>query len=222
MTRRAYNFRSSGFTLLELVVAMGIVAIIAISLYASLRIAFEAKAHSETAVEPSRTAQLALDLIGQDISSTMPHSTQVVSFEGTDGTDDRGRSDDDLVFYSTADSPQHVAANGEIKNIELTVIQPVGGNDHVLVRRVIRNLFSQTNPTPDVEVICRNVGGFNLRYYDGTEWVDSWDSTQEEDTPPVAVEVTLELDRPDATQGTRTFRFVRVFPIAVYSPPATS
>ena len=50
----------SGFTLIELIVAMGMVAILSVSLYASLRIAFRAKDSAEKTIEPARTAELAM------------------------------------------------------------------------------------------------------------------------------------------------------------------
>ena len=205
----------SGFTLLELIVAMAMVAVLVTSLYASLRIAFKAKKSAEDAVEPPRTAELAMEFLRGDLQNTIgPTGLLAGSFVGSHGTDDRGRNADDLIFYSTADAADHPSANGEIKNIELTVTQQPGSSDHVLVRKVTRNLLSQTAATPDEEVLCRHVGGLSLRYFDGTQWQDTWDSTQESDTLPAAVEVTLELDRPIDSSDARTLRFVRVFPIS--------
>ncbi len=198
---------------------MSLVAILALSLYASLRVAFKAKAAAEAAVEPPRTAGLVLDQVAQDLqASVAPTSLLASTFEGTDGTDDRGRPGDDVQFFSVADSPLHAVANGELKNVELAVMTAPNG-DHLLVRKVVRNLLSPTaTPNPDVEVLCRGVGGWNLRYYNGAEWADSWDSTQQDNTLPAAVEVTLTLDRPNgnvvAGDGTRSFRYTRVVPLA--------
>jgi len=86
-----------------------------------------------------------------------------------------------------------------------------------LVRKVIPNLLSPQAPNPDVEVICRGVGGFNLRYYDGTQWNDTWDSTQQQNVLPNAVEVTLTLDRPNGpivnADGSHAFRFTHIIPM---------
>ena len=75
-------------------------------------------------------------------------------------------------------------------------------NDQVLVRRVTSNLMPPTTINPDDEVLCRGVRSFNVRYYDGTDWYDAWDSTQpasniaplQSKALPQAVEVTLELE----------------------------
>jgi type II secretion system protein J len=215
LSRRACSPR--GFTLLELLVAMAMVAILAVSLYASIQITFKAQKSAEAAVEPSRTAQLALEMIGQDLTNSMSPGTQLAgNFEGTTGADDRGHEADDINFYATTDSPQHIDANGEIKNIEMTVITPVNSSDHVLVRRVTRNLLSLNDTAqPDPEFICGHVNSFTVQYYDGTDWNTVWDSTVEDNTLPVAIQVTLNIDRDDATAsgGTKTFSYTRVFPI---------
>ncbi len=215
MTYRRQQLRpAAGFTLLELLVAMLMVAILSMALYASLRVAFDAQRSAEAAVEPPRTAAAALDLVGQDVQAAVPIGVTATQYEGTDGTDDRGRPGDDVVFYSVADSPLHAAANGDVKQVELTVQTAANGTDHLLVRKVTRNLLSATStPNPDVEVICRGVGGFNLRYYNGDTWADSWDSTQEDNTIPAAVEVTLTLERTDAKGVVHSYKYVRVFPL---------
>lgn len=206
-----------GFTLIELLVAMAMVAILAVSLYASLRIAFRAKASAEVQLKPMRTVELAMSLIRTDLQDApAPNGLLAGTFEGTTGVDDRGHEDDDLNFYSVAASPLHVDGNGEIKNVELTVMETTTG-DHVLVRKVIRNLLSQQTMNPDVEVICRGVSQFGLQYYDGSEWLDTWDSTHEDNTLPVAVQVTLAMDPPKTTapgaQAVQPQTYVSIIPL---------
>lgn len=201
-----------GFTLLELVVALAMAAILAVSLYTSLHVALKAKERTEAALEPSRTAEMAMEFLRGDFQNALPPTGLLAgTFEGTSQSENPGDSGDDVNFYSTADGPQHVDGNGEIKNIELTVTVEPGSTDQVLVRRVTRNLLSQVQTNPDEEVICRKVAGFSVRYFTGSDWVDTWDSTQEDNTLPVAVEVTLDLQQPDTPGG--IYRTVRVFPL---------
>ncbi|HEY8666266.1 MAG TPA: GspJ family type II secretion system protein, partial [Tepidisphaeraceae bacterium] len=186
-----------GFTLLELIVALAMVTIMAMSLYASLRAAFRAKSSAEAAIEPSRTAGLIMEFLRTDLQNALPPTGILAgAFSGTDGKDERGRDSDDLVFYSTAESPEHPSGNGEVKKVELLVTMAPTGNDHLLVRRVTRNLLSELAVDPDEEVLARGIGAFNVRYYDGAGWVDTWDSSAENNALPAAVEVTIELDRP--------------------------
>ena len=198
---------------------MALVAIVSVSLYASLRIAFRARSMSEAAVEPPRTGALVLDLIQQDLSASVAPSGLLWAqqFEGVDGSMSNGQPGDDVQFFSVADSPLHEHANGDIKSVELNVVDSPDGKDHLLVRKVIRNLLAQQTVPPDAEVLCRGVAGFNLRYWNGATWADTWDSTQENNTLPAAVEVTLSLRRDNGPvampDGTRAYRFVRIVPM---------
>jgi hypothetical protein len=40
------------------------------------------------------------------------------------------------------------------------------------------------------------VRSFSLRYWDGTTWQETWDSTQQNDTLPLAVAVTIQVNDP--------------------------
>ncbi len=223
--------RCSAFTLIELVVAMAIVAIMGVSLYASVRIAFKSQASAEAAVEPSRTAELAMEFIRQDLDNACPpagNNGQIAlatgrlcgDFIGSDSVGDNNKDSDDLNFFTTAEATLHPSANGEVKNVELLVVNQNNSAEQVLVRRVTRNLLSALVPTPDEEVLCRGVVGFNVRYYDGTTWNDAWDSTVVNNALPTAVEVMLELERPNTLGGVQTFRFTRVFIMSCATPPS--
>jgi type II secretion system protein J len=227
MSKRLVQSRNRsrrGFTLLELVISMMIVAILVPVLYSCLKNAYALKSKTEAAVAPARDAEQVFDWLRQDLNDAIPPSVNtglIGPFEGITGTDNRRRENDDLQFYTTADSPLDASNNNEIKLDELTIITTPNGSDHVLVRKITRDLITQPAPNPDVEVICRGVGGFGLRYFDGTNWTDTWDSTAEDNTIPAAVEVTLTLDRPNGTSrnpdGTTSFKYVRVIPLGCSS-----
>ena len=230
----AHRRDARGFTLIELVIALAMVAVLAVTLARTI-FAFKNTTYAEAAIEPSRSASLALDIIQADlqnaltpnVNSTAQSGTNmtgavnatsdgvlVQSFEATQSQDDRGHEADDVIFFSTAESPKHVDSIGDIKQIELTVQSPstAGVNDHVLVRNVTGNLLAMTNINPDTEILCRGVSAFSIQYYTGSEWLTTWDSTQEDNTIPVAVQITLALDRVDpGTKETKTYQFVRTF-----------
>jgi prepilin-type N-terminal cleavage/methylation domain-containing protein len=208
----------AGFTLLELIIALGITAMLAASLFASLHIAFKAKQSADRTVAPTQTADLAMEILRADLEAAQPpHGLLIKTFEGTDGQDDRGNPGDTLTFYCNADAPLHVSGTGDIKQETLLIETPQGSNDHVLVRQTIGNLLAQVDQQPDEEVICRHVWSFNLRYYDGLQWQDSWDSTVNSNTLPAAVEVTLEIKPPDAPADAPPIYLRRIFPFSCVS-----
>ncbi|MGD0539895.1 MAG: type II secretion system protein GspJ [Tepidisphaeraceae bacterium] len=217
MTPARNNFRSTrGFTLIELVIALAMVTIIAASLADSLWTAYHATQRTEAAVAPSRQASIAMDYLSSDLQNALQAGNTAVligNFEGTQAQDDRGHEADDVIFFSTMESPQHVDANGEVKQVEITVEHLVGSNDYALVRRVTRNLLAEVQPAPDEEIICRNVSSFTLEYFDGSNWNATWDSTQEDKTIPAAVQVKVEFD--DASvPGKPPISYQRIVPLS--------
>jgi prepilin-type N-terminal cleavage/methylation domain-containing protein len=125
---------------------------------------------------------------------------------------------DDIVFFTTADSPQDIGANSEIKQVEYTVddVQDLvtGVTTPALVRLTTRDLLDDdpiNDVTPDEEIVCRGVVEFACQYYDGEDWYDTWDSTENNNDLPAAVQVTLALLRPTAQDPDRVLTFSRVF-----------
>jgi len=82
--------------------------------------------------------------------------------------------------------PVREAGTGDIKKVTSAVYTPDGSTEHLLVRLVTGNLMpAQGNtPPPDEEVLCRGCGGLTVKYYDGTEWLDDWDSTAKREHAP--------------------------------------
>jgi prepilin-type N-terminal cleavage/methylation domain-containing protein len=216
--------RAAAFTLIEVLIALTLVAIVAATLASTLRLAYHAARTAEADIEPSRSASIALEMVSSDVQNALPGGgTYAQNFEGTQAQDDRGHEADDLVFYSTAESPEHAAANGEIKKVEITVEKLQDGSDYVLVRRALRNLGSELTPAPDEEVLCRGVSSFTLTYFDGSSWNTTWDSTTEDNTVPAAVRVVLELNRPATPGGpARVVRYTRIISIPCSNAPFDS
>jgi hypothetical protein len=129
------------------------------------------------------------------ISTLTTTATPLIgSFEGTQGGGQSGG--DALYFYSTGYAPPHQSGLGEVKQVALMMEQR--NNVMCLVRQVWSNLLSPQAQTltPDDEVICRYVQNFALQYYDGTQWVTAWDSTQYNNSLPVAVMVDFDYKPP--------------------------
>lgn len=200
-----------GFTLLEMILAMAITCMLALTLYATLRTAFRAQASATGACESLRSAQVALQLVGRDLSSALPPTGILAGpFYGIplgSGSD----PSDTVEFYaitSGVDDPNDPTRADGLRRIDFTLDTAPDGT-RCLVRRVQRNLTAMEDFLPDQEVLCRNVANLTCRYFDGTGWLDSWDSTAENDTLPLAVEVTIELS--PTGRETRGYRLTRTF-----------
>ncbi len=186
------------FTLLEVLLAATMTALLAGSLYATLYTAFRARRSAIEAVGSSQRAELAADFVCTELrSAVVPNGILAGTFYGEDATGSLGRESDTVSFYRTADAIDQQAGQGEIMMIELGCEPSLEGAGMNLVRGVRRNLLATTFYDLPGEVLCRGVLAFNLRYFDGVEWLDSWDSSVEDNTLPLAVEVDLVLAADD-------------------------
>jgi type II secretion system protein J len=188
----------AGFTLLEVLLAMGLVSLLAGTLYASLHVAFRARDSIQRAADQGSAGQLALDMMRRDLTEALPSNGILAGiFTGTDAQGQSGADADDISFYAAAHTGTSDLPEGDVCLIDYTI-----GNDEdgqpALVRNTTTNLLATDTQDPTTEVICRKVQALNLRYFDGSTWADSWDSAQQNNAPPVAVEVTLTL-KSDAT-----------------------
>src|SRR5687768_2217967 len=181
--------RPRAFTLLELLLALVLVGLVTITLFSSLRQAIKGKEAAEENVEPSRTADLAFEVMRRDLEcATPPSGILSQAFTGSTYQDDRNRQADTLLFFTTAPGPQHIAGDGDVRRVEYLVVAPDGPDgEHLLVRRIAHNLLSPTAPQFfDDEVIARGIGSFTLQYYDGGTVTPypTWDSSQYNNAMP--------------------------------------
>ena len=221
--------KNNGFTLLEMLVATTLIALLAGSLFASLRIAFKAKSSAASAIDPTRKLELTLNLLEQDLrSAAVPKGVLAGAFVGQSATDTAGNDSDSLAFYCTTGDwqPQQQAAGGEagtqygspawgdIRRIELSCEPSDVSGEQNLVRHETANLLAPQTGELRSEVLCRGMRAFNLRYFDGSNWQDVWDSTTVDNVLPLAVEMTIELNTQTPAQlgngiPVRGYRMVR-------------
>lgn len=200
------------FTLLEMLVALGLMGLLGTALYASLHTGLRAQRSATAAVDPVRSVALALGLLGRDLGSALPPAGVLAgAFVGQDGTDAATqKAADTLAWYGAVRQPKE--GETDVAKIETAVTSLEDTAERVLVRRETRNLLAPTEQTPEEEVLCRKVISLNLRYFDGSSWLDAWDSTAQGDVLPLAVEATLEIERaPRSGAEASTYQLTRVF-----------
>ena len=212
--------RRRGFTLLELLLAMSIAAMLMLTLYACMNVAIRAKRTAAAAVDPARSASIAAELVTQDLQGVLPPTGIMRGpFTGT-RLPAAGGNADSLEFYCVGRDQGEVETpmSDGIRKVNLVLRTDV--TPPVLMRRVTRNLLSPTTPVPEEEVLCRNVRSFTVQYYDGFNWLGSWDSTTVGDVLPIAVSIRLEMEDPTATVpgGAKPLVISRIIPLAAAKP----
>ena len=199
------------FTLLEVLLSLGIMAIITVALFTCMHVAFKARDAGEAALEPVRTAEAVMELVRAELEAALPPRGKLANaFAGTRWQSGGGMDDDEVSFYSANPAPQGVYAPAEVKHVQLKLLTDQATGRRVLARRVTSNLLSPTLLEPDDEVLCRGVASFDIIYFDGLQWWTSWDSSREKDSLPVAVQVTLQLDPPTTGRNATNARGPRL------------
>ncbi|MFO7959091.1 MAG: type II secretion system protein GspJ [Candidatus Brocadiia bacterium] len=184
-----------GFTLLEMLVAMTLMAVLAGALYASLSAGFRGRRVTEAALEPARRGTAALALLGPDLDCAVPPTGLLAGeFLGEEATGEDGEPADAVRFHALAREQSGAAPPFPMRKVELSLATDVETGETALLRRTVHNLLAPEEPEPTEEVLCRGVRALELAYYDGSAWMDSWDSTTAGDVLPLAVSVTVLLD----------------------------
>ncbi|MCC6239296.1 MAG: prepilin-type N-terminal cleavage/methylation domain-containing protein [Phycisphaerales bacterium] len=206
----------SGFTLLEVILATAMVAVIAAALYTALATAFQARRQASRQVDAMRQASIITNIIRQDFESILPpDGTLSSAFVGDRGGDANAASDW-VEFYAlqrddAAASDDPLAEGARRITLQLrTDVQPAQ-----LVRLVEPNLLSPVEREAITEVLSEHVRALALRYYSSTEgWVEQWDSDVDGQVLPRAVEVTLTFDSPSPVDGQRPYQISQIFPLS--------
>ncbi len=187
-----------GFTLIELLLAISVTAILATTVYASLMVATTARDKATEAVGANRTLLLALDLLRRDLQSVPPPTGTLAG--GFLGEDDNRL---DTISFTTANSflpPKGRLA--DLINVELMLVNDdLTSGRYMLVRYVTTNLLAPSTTQPQAQVLARGLSGWDVSYSDSSDWIDDWDSTQQDDTLPLAVRITLYRPSPDNDRG---------------------
>jgi len=204
--------RRPAFTLLEMLVATAMIAVLAGSLYASMRVAFAARRTGEAALAPITEAQAVFESIGRDLAcAPPPRGILAGPFVGTDDDDPATGAPADTVDFFTRPISTPGAAPGIVR---VAYGLTADGETKAVTRRITVNLLAPEQQEPSEEVLCSNVTALNLRYFDGSDWYDRWDSTAAGDSLPLAVEVVLRV----ASEGNRQEEFREVFVLPCQGP----
>ena len=228
--------RPRGFTLLEMTIALAMVAILGASLYASMSVAFRARDTARRQTEAARDATIALDVIAAELANVLPpngNGRLAGPFYGTSAGSPEWPTDT-MDFHALGRDPPavHAAAPGPFARAGgldepdpladgarwVQIAVRADTDPPALVRSVNRNLLATVQETPVEEVLLTGVRSLGLRYFDGYAWEEEWDSTARGDSLPLAVEVTLELTAPHPTSADRPYRVVQVSPRACARP----
>ena len=197
------TLHSSAFTLIELILAVGVAAIVLIAINAVFFGALHLREATTNAVDEATPIEQALTTMRHDLQCAVPPIPNGIltgDFKAGDvssvGVPDNVNLE---IFTATgALSSDPAAPWADIQRVTYGLKTPVPatGNGKDLVRTVTRNLLSETTPDVDQQWMMSGVETLQVQCFDGAQWYDQWDTTQigsMNTNLPTAVRVTIQL-----------------------------
>lgn len=204
MNRRDLN-RSAGFTLLEVLVSLALLAVIASALYGSYFTLFKGKETTIAGMEERRAVRETLDQLRRELSSAWLRQGMPATQFVVEDRDQFGKPASRLAFVTIA-SP---LAEGVPVSDQLAVEYAVEATaEQLVLNRSAQDLHNSAKPLryPQVE----KIDGFLVECSpDGTKWVRSWDNAINS-TMPKAVRVTLRVREGERTVDYSTIAIPRM------------
>ena len=195
-----------GFTLLELLLAASIMSVLLVGLYLTFFSITGSRARIDSTLENARQVRRFMDVMATEVRSSFYNKkSERTLFEG-EFFERRGRAGSKVAFtwfsYPLAGSratgrpASELVAVSYFLELEPGVEYEASGREGGLDRA---GLLYKTrwNPYGDKDngyraEVMENVESFLLSYFTGTEWVKSWDASEEKKLPE-AVKIELAL-----------------------------
>lgn len=175
-----------GFTLIEVMLAVSLVAVIAGMVFGSLYLSASAIDRTRAAAAEEQILRSTLRIMAEELSTSIKSSLS--PWMGINAQQD-GQPADILAFLSIG---QFRGADSSTETETVKIIYT--RDEDRLLRVVRRNLYGLTDESIDHMDLVLNVKGFNVRYYDRTTnaWADEWDGRARPGLPAaILIEVIL-------------------------------
>jgi general secretion pathway protein J len=193
-----------GFTLLEVLLALVIFAVLSLSAYGVLQGVLRNDEVSRAKIARLSELQRAMATLARDLTQALPRPTRVngettsTVFQATRFQLD---SEDGAVLFTRAGwlNPGGMLRRSELQKVGYRLSQ------QTLERLTWRYPDAVTGTLPEAQPLLTKVTAFSLRFYKNNEWQTQWLSPNE---LPAGVEITLTL----ADYGTIQRRFLLATP----------
>ncbi len=216
MTARGYlrpppRHRAGGFTVIEVLIAVTLGAVILASIYGSYHMVVKTTANYSRISDVYQTARIVLDTMAREIGGAYQplFAERGTMFRGEDEW--YGGRENDVLRMVTTTFLQGGEEEIGYDSYEVSYYLGAGEKDGLLLLKM-RPYFNLEEPFEEGEeiVLAENVRALDFKYFDGMEWMDSWlieepeeeeeaeEAETGEETPalPYGVKITLEIGLP--------------------------
>ena len=199
----------SAFTLVEMILAIGVAALVLVAVNAVLFTALHLREVTTAAVDAATPLDQATIFLRRDLQCmvTPTNGTSKFlsgSFRVGNGIASSGVSEPAAAEIFTATGA--LSANAPWADIQRVTYElknsTDGSGQRDLYRSVLRNLLSTTTPVVDDQLMLSGVESVKFSCYDGTQWQQTWDTTDPTSATtnlPLAIRVEIQMAGSDKT-----------------------
>jgi type II secretion system protein J len=191
------------FTLIEMVLAIGVAAIVLIAVNAVLFTSLHLREVTADTVDAATPVDQAVTFLRRDLQCVVTPTngtSKVLSGDFRAGNvTSPGVPEPVAIEMFTATGALSVNAPwGDIQRVTYELKQPTDRNavGKDLVRSVVRNLLTMTTPDVEDQLMLSGVQNIKFTCFDGAQWQDAWDTTGMTSTYtnlPLAVRVDIQM-----------------------------
>ena len=192
----------SAFTLVEVLLALAICAIVLVAINAVFATAVHLRDQTSARVAEGLPLERALDVLRRDLKGTVgPGGFLAGDFKcgaqsmgtsmGLSGEAGGGGLD----FYTSTGVIADDTPWGDIQEVFYELKAPGDRNQlgMDLVRCINRNLLATTTQTPDSQTLMSHIETLQFECFDGFQWRPTWDTSAGDTNLPPAVRVRIQL-----------------------------
>jgi type II secretion system protein J len=189
--------RTSAFTLIELVLAVSVMAMVVLVINTVFFTALRLRDRTADMLDQVQPAEQAETFLRRDLLGVMAsNGTLSGDFKAGSVSEPNMGGNAAVEMYTTTGALREDQPWGDVQKVtyelkDAAVRGVPGGKD--LIRSVTRNLLSTVSPEADDQWMMSGVQDIKFECFDGSAWNDNWDTTSSNTNLPVAVRVRIIL-----------------------------
>jgi len=195
------NYTSNGFTILEVLVSMIIVALIMTIIYSAFSAGSKVCNFGSRRAQIFHSTRLAMQDIIQSIENLEYGTNEYFEFVGKSqsGKSIGGESvEEDELEFATSTEPTFIDGrwHAGLARVKYVIEKDKKDSDATVLEKWVTELDDEDFKDAYVVDLSQNIVGMSFRYYDDNDYDDSWDSDTKEKLPEL-VEITFYIQEGD-------------------------
>ncbi len=215
--------RGNGFTLIEIMLAMAVSAIVLAGIGGVFYSALRLREHTAAAIDEALPLQQAMTVLRRDLKGSLPPGG-TVALAGDFRIEAQGGGVSEnfrLHFYTSSAVINDATPFGDIQEVLYELRDPEDRSQSPLgkelYRSINRNPLTTSTAEPTVQWLVGNVQSLGFSAYDGSDWRDSWDTSAGDTNLPTAIRIRIALASADKSIANVQQPFTMVIPLMVQS-----